>query len=656
MRTIKSTRLKKSALTVAVALSLGIGTAVDGAQAATCTPGSGVVTFSFSGLFTMLTKTGTGVKNTAYKANIYKGYRTPITGTMCFNTTTQTGTGTVNGFKFFSSTAVAAGVDFQAIGNGNGGSGTLILGNMLFNWNGSNGIPVSIVLDGTGLFNAMTQPGFGVGTIINQASAGDVTPASNNFEAGSYKIGAVPVATTTWNTTLVGAACTGTNGASCLGRNPSGALPLVSDTAVTTGYSPNQTGLGGNPMAAGPFQNYNANFDITSMTVVTYNGQTGAPSVQAVNPPSGTTGADPYATTITATFTQPMNPTSVATAFTLKANGTPLPVTVTENTSDTLFTFKPTATLSYSTTYTANISTAATEGSTGPSPGTPLSAAETWTFTTEAQPVSLTCTGGGPAPNAGTAGNFTMLTANGTAFGGTNDVLFTLNTGTPNTTVNGTNFGPNSISSVTPFYGFDWSAHDIRIFGPGTYKFNTGCTVTELHAGDFPYSSQGSPSCADTGGTPLSMTVGSGQLGALILFDWHGNDNIYVAEVWNQYAKWQSGPGEVNGMWTGPTWGGPVGYQVNPNTSWALASTSGTTSGINGLPMVNGPFVGFSANFNLGASDSCHPAASPLIEAHDTGVSGCSISRTPVNPFKRSDWFVLLGFVAWLGWWRKRRA
>ena len=249
--------IKKTALCLAVTAALGTSAVAS----------ASVINFSWSGMFTMLTKTGTGVKNTAYKTNADRGYRTAISGTMSFNTATNAGTGTVKSFKFFSSTAVAAGVDFQAIGNGSGGSGTLVLGNMLFNWNGNNGIPVSIVLDAGGLFNAMAQPGFGVGTTIAAGGAGDATPASNNFEAGSYKIGPVPIATTTWNTTLVGAACTGTNGASCMGRNPSGQLPLIADTAVTTGYSPNQTGIGGNPMAAGPFQNYNANFDVTNMTV-----------------------------------------------------------------------------------------------------------------------------------------------------------------------------------------------------------------------------------------------------------------------------------------------------------------------------------------------------------------------------------------------------
>ena len=257
--TMKNT-VKKTALCLAVAAALGTSAV---ASAST-------VNFSWNGLFTMLTNTGAPMSNTNYSTNSWSGYRTDISGTMSFNTTTGTGSGTVTPFQFFNGTspAVAQSVNFQAIGNGAGGPGTLVLGNMLFNWSGNNGIPVSIVLDAAGLFDAGGATGtYTVGQVINQTSAGDVLPASNYMRSGKEQIGVVPVATTTWNTSLVGAACTGNNGASCMGRNPSGGTPLIADTVVPTGYSPTQTGVGGNPMIAGPFVGDNANFDITSMTV-----------------------------------------------------------------------------------------------------------------------------------------------------------------------------------------------------------------------------------------------------------------------------------------------------------------------------------------------------------------------------------------------------
>ena len=72
-------------------------------------------------------------------------------------------------------------------------------------------------------------------------------------------IGPGPMVTTTWDTTTIGgSACT-------LGCNPSGTLPLIADTNVDTRAG--DIGIGGSPMVAGPFLNYNINIDITSMQV-----------------------------------------------------------------------------------------------------------------------------------------------------------------------------------------------------------------------------------------------------------------------------------------------------------------------------------------------------------------------------------------------------
>ncbi len=647
MRTLKHTKLKKSALAAALALSLGAGSVMDQAYADT-------YTFSFSGEFTMLTSAGTPLDNTSYTTNSWSGYRTDITGTMTYDTVAGTGSGTIAPFSFFSGTspAVAQAITFQAIGNGTCTTsspsscqpGNLLLGNMLFNWSGNNGIPVSIVMDASGLFGAMGAS-LTPGSVVTGVGA---LPASNYMKNGGMPIGPVPVATLTQNTTLVGAACTGTQGASCLGRNPSGGLPLVTDSVVPTGYNPTQTGVGGNPMIAGPFGGFNANFDFKSMTVTSKNGVSAPPSVTAISPTNGSTTADPLSTPVKVTFSEPMEDNTVATAFTLSlTGGTAVPGTVSPSASGqtaTVFTFTPTSTLAYSTGYTANVSTAALNAG-----GQALTPAYTWSFTTKAAPVAGTsCTGGGPAPTPGTAGNFTMLTPTGTPFGGTNDVVYSWN-GTYNSAANGNNFNM-TLASATPepFFGFVWSAHDIRVFQTGSYTFNTGCTITELHNGV-------APSACAVRGTPLTMNVGTGQVGALMLFDWNGNNNIYVADVWNQHAQWVSGPGAENGLWTGPAWGGPAGYMVNPATTWTFASTPDTNNGINGTPMVNGPFIGFSANFNLDASDTCTVAASAPIQANDTPVSGCTISPAPVNLFKRSDWLILLGFVGWMGWWRRKR-
>ena len=237
--------LKKTVLSVAIAATMGVS-AVASAD---------VYDFSFSGLFTMLDSTGKPNANTSnpyYSDKTWAyGLRTQITGTMHFDTVTGQGSGTVVPFQFFSGNpalpATATGISFQSIGNGAGGPGTLVLGNMGFSWNGNNGIPVSIVMDAAGLFGAIGAagaPGLSVGTVISGVGA---TPASNGIKGGSIPIGPSPIATTTWNTTTIPGAG--------LGSNPSGQLPLIADT------------VGGSPMIAGPFPNFNANFYVTKMTV-----------------------------------------------------------------------------------------------------------------------------------------------------------------------------------------------------------------------------------------------------------------------------------------------------------------------------------------------------------------------------------------------------
>ena len=240
--------LKKTVLSVAIAATIGVS-AVASAD---------TYDFAFDGLFTMLDPNGSPLANTSnpYYSDKTWGYglRTQITGTMHFDTVTGAGSGTVVPFQFFNGNpalpATATGISFQSIGDGAGGPGSLVLGNMGFNWNGNNGIPVSIVMDAAGLFGAIGAagaPGLSVGTVVSGVGA---TPASNGIKKGLYPIGPAPIATTTWNTTTIPGAG--------LGSNPSGQLPLIANT------------IGGSPMIAGPFPNYNANFDVTKMTVTSH--------------------------------------------------------------------------------------------------------------------------------------------------------------------------------------------------------------------------------------------------------------------------------------------------------------------------------------------------------------------------------------------------
>ncbi len=123
---------------------------------------------------------------------------------------------------------------------------------MTFSW-GANDISTQIVLDASGLFAEFST--VSIGDIYDAdtcASSGAcATPASNDISVskhgsiGSYLIGPVPVATSSFNT--AGQAGFGTT---------LGMLSLGTDD-----------GIGGSPMDNGPFIGFNTNFDMTSITV-----------------------------------------------------------------------------------------------------------------------------------------------------------------------------------------------------------------------------------------------------------------------------------------------------------------------------------------------------------------------------------------------------
>jgi len=135
--------------------------------------------------------------------------------------------------------------------------------------------------------------------------------------------------------------------------------------------------------------------------------------------------------------------------------------------------------------------------------------------------------------------NFTMLNGVGqNASGGANDVVASWD-GLYNTTVSDTDFSHMTFSSITPYFGELWTAHHIRVYGPGTYRFDATCTVADLEAGISDCSTN-SFAGAQTE-RYITMIVGTGQIGAHILFDWSGNDNIDVVNVWDVNAEFNPG-------------------------------------------------------------------------------------------------------------------
>jgi hypothetical protein len=246
-----NTRLtnKKSLLTAAIAATI---------SAVSASASADLITGSWTGLFTTLAPNGAVTANTdindcvAPYLQVFSCTRTSIAGTLTFDTATGSGAGTVVPFSFLGSgLASATTISFQAIGDGAGGPGSLVLGNMGFNWNANNGIPVSIVLDAAGFFGAAH-----LGVTASQTVTGGATPESDNT-TGAGAIGPAVLATTDWNTTTIPGAT--------LGTNPSGTLPLITDVIVD--ITNGDVGIGGTPMPAGPFPGFNFNFDITSVHI-----------------------------------------------------------------------------------------------------------------------------------------------------------------------------------------------------------------------------------------------------------------------------------------------------------------------------------------------------------------------------------------------------
>ena len=207
----------------------------------------------------------------------------------------------------------------------------------------------------------------------------------------------------------------------------------------------------------------------------------------------------------------------------------------------------------------------------------------------------------GSAASSTANNNFTMLSPGGGLVSGATDVAMTWD-GTVFTSSSDYT-GPASVSdmtlsSLTTFYGTLWTAHTIQVFAPGSYTFDP-----TLGGG-----------AAETG--TLTMNVGTGQLGAHMLFDWGGNANIDVAVVWN-----------ANGVF-----GNNAAQQTLTGTAvWNAVSVDGNGDGIPGILMpVGGPFAGFHANFNLNGITPAPvpiPAAAWLFGSGLIGLVGVSRRR-----------------------------
>jgi hypothetical protein len=211
--------------------------------------------------------------------------------------------------------------------------------------NGATAVPVSQVLSAT-FSKAMNPATLNNATFLLSSPAGSVAGVVTYTTAGSVAT-FTPTAPLAYNTTYTATITTG-------------AIDTTAD-----------------PLAA----NY-----VWTFTTATQ------PTVTSTTPANLATNV-PVTQVLSATFSKPMNPATINTStFTLSSPAGSVLCVVTYTATGSIATFTPTANLAYNTTYTATITTGATD-----STGNHLNLNYVWTFTTSTRPTVLSTVPGNGA-------------------------------------------------------------------------------------------------------------------------------------------------------------------------------------------------------------------------------------------------------------------
>ncbi len=89
-------------------------------------------------------------------------------------------------------------------------------------------------------------------------------------------------------------------------------------------------------------------------------------------------------------------------------------------------------------------------------------------------------------------------------------------------------------------------------------------------------------------GTPITFTVGADEIGVHMLLDFDDETDVDVVNVW-----------KANDVFTpSPLYPGGCGSNSEA-TNWGWMSKDVNGDGVNGYPMVDGPYAGYNFNFNL---------------------------------------------------------
>lgn len=187
-----------------------------------------------------------------------------------------------------------------------------------------------------------------------------------------------------------------------------------------------------------------------------------------------------------------------------------------------------------------------------------------------------------------TGNNFTFVSSTNGLLGGSNDVTFSWD-GTFRTSEVTDNTYNATLSSPTAFSGKKWTMHNVNIYAPGSYVFDTTCV-------------SGNPSCGTgTEARKYNLTVGTGQVGVHAQFAWSISDNIDIVLLWDMNKSW-AGTGSSSAFCSGSGAGCNGFFPGNTiNTVWNGVSidTDMDADTYSGTRMIDGPIMDGSLNFNV---------------------------------------------------------
>lgn len=211
-----------------------------------------------------------------------------------------------------------------------------------------------------------------------------------------------------------------------------------------------------------------------------------------------------------------------------------------------------------------------------------------------------------------TGNNLTVVSPANYLTGGTNDVTFTWD-GTYRTSVVTDNTFNATLSSPTAFSSKKWTMHNVNIYGPGSYTFDTNCP-------------SGNPSCNTVPSySSYHMTVGANQVGVHMIWAWSTTDGVDVVLLWDMSNSW-AGTGTTSAFCAGSGAGCNGFYPGNSiNTIWDAVSidTNMDSDTFSGTKMIDGPTVSQSWNFNVNGIHAVPiPASAWLLGSGLLGLIG----------------------------------